>query len=375
MAAKSEVESSLESLFDELVSPPVLQPIQSKPEIPVVEAKQEAEPSLEDLFSFSELPTLEIPQPLTLQSEVPVTEVQASEASLEDLFGEPASSEDLFGELASSEDLFGELASSEDLFGELASSEDLFGELASSEDLFGELASSEDLPPIHLVPEMPIAEAMQESEPSLEDLFAIVPETSEETTLFGEAPREEVLMSSLEALFESEPASTEPPAPKPSFVSLMANAPEGAAIFAGALPLASKLEWICAESPEVIHGLLAEQFPHLECRVLYCPPREMSRAELATSLQDLPEQLSLKVGFGLPEGHSLFLLTDTENNRIFYHQPPAEAAILVESWSEAGATEIDWRQERFEMLWEDRLRPHVHVETLSDSLETLFANS
>jgi hypothetical protein len=322
--AKTEVESSLESLFGELVSPPVLQPIHATPEIPTVEAKQEAQPSLEDLFG--ELPTLEIPQPLIVQPEVPVVEGKREEASLEDLFGG--------------------------------------------------LASSEVAQPPHLAPEMPIAEAKSEAEPSLEDLFAIVPEISDETMLFGEVPTEEVLMSSLEALFEEEPANPEPAAPKSNFIRLMANAPEGAAIFAGALPLARKLEWICAESPEVIHGLLDEYLAQLECRVLYCPPQGMSRSALMVSLQGLPEQLALKVGFGLPEGHSLFLLTDAENNRIFYHQLPKETpAILVESWSETGAQEIDWRQQRFEMLWEDRLRPHVQVEPLSDNLENLFAIS
>jgi hypothetical protein len=322
--AKTEVESSLESLFGELVSPPVLQPIQSKPEMPIAEAKQEAAPSLEDLFG--ELPTQEIPQLHFVQPEVPAVEAkQAAEPSLEDLFGG--------------------------------------------------LASAEVVQPTHLALEMPIAEAKL-VEPSLEDLFTIIPDASEEITLFGEATVEEVLMPSLEAFFEEEPTSPEPPAPKPNFISLMANTPEGAAIFADALPLARKLEWICAESPEVIYGLLAEQLTHLECRVLYCPPQAMTRPELVASLQGLPEQLSLKVGFGLPEGHSLFLLTDVDNNRIFYHQPPAEAAILVESWSsEAGDTQIDWRQERFEMLWEDRLRPHVHVEKLNDSLENLFAIS
>jgi hypothetical protein len=325
IAAKTEVESSLESLFGELVSPPVLEPIQPKPEMPIAEAKLEAAPSLEDLFS--ELPALDIPQPLFVQPEVPVLEVKPSETSLEDLFGG--------------------------------------------------LASAEVAQANHLTLEMPIVEAKLEAEPSLEDLFTIIPDASEEVTLFGEAPTEVVLISSpLEALFEEEVVSPEPPAPKPNFISLMANGPEGAAIFAGALPLACKLEWICAESPEVIHGLLAEQLTHLECRVLYCPPQAMTRPELAASLQGLPEQLFLKVGFGLPEGHSLFLLTDLDNNRIFYHQPPAEAAILVESWSsETGDTQIDWRQERFKMLWEDRLRPHVHVETLSNSLENLSANS
>jgi hypothetical protein len=326
IAAKTEVESSLESLFGELVSPPVAQPIQRKPEMPAVEAKQEAQPSLEALFGFGEVPALEIPQPFIVQPEVPVVEGKHEEISLEDLFGG--------------------------------------------------LASSEVAQPPHLAPETPSAEAKSETEPSLEDLFAIVPEISDETMLFGEVPTEEVLMSSLEALFEEEPANPEPAAPKPNFIQLMANAPEGAAIFAGALPLARKLEWICAESPEVVHGLLDAYLAHLECRVLYCPPQGMSRSALMVSLQGLPEQLSLKVGFGLPEGHSLFLLTDAENNRIFYHQLPTETqAILVESWSETGAQEIDWRQERFEMLWEDRLRPHVHVEPLTDDLENLFAIS
>ncbi len=324
--AKTEVDTSLESLFGELVSPPVLQAISIPPAMPVVEAKQEVEPSLEDLFGA--LPSFEVAQPLFTQPEMPhVAAKQEDEPSLASLFGEVASAE---------------------------------------------------VSPTHFEAEMPVAPAQPVAELSLEDLFDTVPDDSTVVPLFGEAPTEAVLMSSLEALFtEDESVSAEPPAPKPNFISLMANAPEGAAIFAGALPLASKLEWICAESPEVVCGLLADHLAHLECRVLYCPPPQMTHPELAASLQSLPEHLSLKVGFGLPEGHSLFLLTDAENNRIFYHQPPTEApAILVESWSsETGATEIDWRQERFELLWEDRLRPHVHVETLSDSLENLFALS
>jgi len=152
---------------------------------------------------------------------------------------------------------------------------------------------------------------------------------------------------------------------------------DGLPVLSEALACARRLDWLSAEAPEAIVARLAAYAAHLECRVLLCPAPGVSLAQIESAVGPLPPHVQLKIGFGLPTGHSLYVLTDAHDNQVFFHQQPGEGeATLIASWSAPPAVEeIGWRRRRFELLWEDQLRPLVRVEPLGPSLESLFALS
>lgn len=138
-------------------------------------------------------------------------------------------------------------------------------------------------------------------------------------------------------------------------------------LFAGALWCARQLDWICAEPFEDLLAFLTPYLSRLQVRVIYCPPVGATPDSIAATVPAtlLRTGLTIKVGFGLPVGHSIALLSDASGDKLFFHQTQTDMPTsLVDSWTALHSEQIHWRQERFELLWEDRLRPRIQMEAL-----------
>ncbi|MBC8121977.1 MAG: hypothetical protein H7Y22_09095 [Gemmatimonadaceae bacterium] len=136
-------------------------------------------------------------------------------------------------------------------------------------------------------------------------------------------------------------------------------------LFAGALWCARQLDWICAEPLEDLLAFLTPHLSRLQVRVIYCPPVEATLDSITATVPAtlLRSGLTIKVGFGLPGDHSIALLSDASGDKLFLHQTHDMPTSLVDSWT-SPYEQIRWRQERFELLWEDRLRPRIQMEAL-----------
>ncbi len=183
------------------------------------------------------------------------------------------------------------------------------------------------------------------------------------------------IYTDLETLF-AEPETVDELANLEHCVAILGKA--GTGLFAGVIAFATHLDWITDAPLPVAIAAIEPHLDRMHCRMLHCPQPGETVEALALTLTTVPDHLRIKVGLGLPTGHSLYALSDGAGRRLFFHQQPgSEEPVLVHSWSGAtdASQQLDWRAERFELLWSDRLQPHVRVEALSVNHEPLLALS